>query len=178
MKKIVLILLTFLLFACTPVIHREFLDEAVRDVSLSQLEQEQDLYKGKLFVIGGIIVKTKATNEGSLIEAIYVPVNNRGYLKDVESPSKRFLALFPKAAGFLDPAVYSKGRQVTIASEFVEMRPGKIDEMDYPFPFFTIKQIYLWPEERYYYGAPPYPYWYDPWYPYTPYYPYGWYDPW
>jgi starvation-inducible outer membrane lipoprotein len=45
--------------------------------------------------------------------------------------------------------------------------PGKIDDMGYAFPFFEIKDIYLWQEIKDV-RVVPYPY---PWYPYS-YWPY------
>ncbi|MEW6601792.1 MAG: Slp family lipoprotein, partial [Nitrospirota bacterium] len=61
----------------------------------------------------------------------------------------------------------------TLAGEFIDMRKGKIGEMDYVYPLFEIKEIYLWEElkERdyyYYYLPPPYPYWYYGRQPYDP----------
>ena len=41
----------------------------------------------------------------------------------------------------LDPLVYRKGREITLAGDFVEVRKGKIDEMEYytgvMFSFFS-----------------------------------------
>jgi outer membrane lipoprotein len=72
--------------------------------------------------------------------------------------------------------VYKKGREVTLAGEFVEARKGKIDEMEYVYPVFEIREIYLWEERTGYY--PPnyyYPY-YDPFFYGPPfmYGPWGW----
>ncbi len=78
--------------------------------------------------------------------------------------------------------MFKKGREITLAGEFVDIRKGKIDEMEYAYPVFDIKQIYLWQEEKYYIYPPYYyyypygPYLYDPWYrpypnPYWPMYP-------
>ena len=84
----------------------------------------------------------------------------------------RFLALSPKDVEMLDPVVYQPGRRITLAGAFVDTRKGKIDEMEYVYPVFQIKQIYLWPKERQNY--PPSDY-YDPWfYPYPYYYRYPW----
>jgi outer membrane lipoprotein len=68
---------------------------------------------------------------------------------------------------------FSRGRWVSIAGEFIETRRGRINEMEYVYPVFQIKQINLWPRTRRYYYPAPY-YYYGPWgYPY-PYYPYPW----
>ncbi|MCK5427505.1 MAG: Slp family lipoprotein, partial [Thermodesulfovibrionia bacterium] len=53
-------------------------------------------------------------------------------------------------------------------------RLGKIDEMDYSYPFFEIEELYLWEEMRDYYRRYPYPPSYYPYWRYSPW----WYDPW
>jgi outer membrane lipoprotein len=168
MKRHSLLLITFLsvisLFSCAPVLRHEIMNMAIRDISFSDINKNPEQFKGKLFVLGGIIVDTKGTPEGSMIEAIYVPVDSRGYLKGVGKSHNRFFALFPKENGFLDPLIFYRNREITFAGEFTEVREGKIDEMDYLYPLFTIKEFYLWPEtSRYYIYYEPFPYrWYYP----------------
>ncbi len=183
MKNIILLTLTsVVLFSCAPVLNRDIMKEGMRDVSLSSLKDAPDAYKGRLYILGGVIVETKLTEKGSQIEALFVPVNKYGYLREPGHKDGRFLAVFPQASGLLDPLIYKKGREITLAGAFIEARKGKIDEMEYTYPVFEIKQIYLWEERREYYYAPyyyypyyyPYPYIYDPWWrPYPPY----WYGP-
>lgn len=182
-RALPLIGMVFVLSACAPVLNRQLMKEGVRDVPLSAVRETPEAYTGKLFILGGIIIETKHTEGGSRIEALAVPVNRLGYLRDeVRARDGRFLALFPAERGFLDPLIYKKGRQVTLAGEFLELRKEKLDEIDYTYPVFEIRQIYLWEEypDRYYYAPSyyyyPYPYWYDPWWrPYPPpwYGPYG-----
>lgn len=141
------------------------MDAGIRDFALPDVQKNPAAYEGNLFILGGIIINTKAAAEGSLIEALYVPVNSRGYLKDIGTPHSRFLALLPKESGFLDPIVFNRGRNITLAGEFHGIRRGEIEEMEYTYPFFIIKELYLWDEKREYYYWPyyyePYPYWLD-----------------
>jgi outer membrane lipoprotein len=174
MKKILTILsVAMVLTACAPVLSRELMREGERNVSFSHLREAPDKYKGKLFILGGLIVNSRLTEQGSQIEALYVPVDSYGSLEEGVPIQGRFLAIYPKEKGLLDPVVYKKGRDVTLAGEFVELRKGKIDEMAYDYPVFEIRQIHLWEEPVYYYSAP---YYYYPYYPYYPY-PYV-YDRW
>jgi outer membrane lipoprotein len=175
MKRIFIIVTAALvLAACTPVLNRELMREGARNVPLSQIREQPDANVGKLFIFGGVIVDTRVTDNGSLIEVLSVPVTALGYLRDLDQYGGRFLALYPRTSGMLDPIIYKKGREITLAGTFMENRRGKIDEMEYTYPVFEIKQIYLWDEQRDYYLMPAYPYYYN--YPY-PYYN-GWYDPW
>lgn len=166
MKKLLTIVSVALFLAsCAPVLNRDLMNEGAREVRLDWLRETPEVFKDKLFILGGMIANTRVTTEGSEIEALYVPVDSYGYLKEGARIQGRFLALYPKASGLLDPVIYKKGREVTMAAEFVEIRKGKIDEMEYSFPAFRIRQIYLWQEPKPYYYSPYY------YYPY-PYYPY------
>jgi len=185
MRSQIFLLACILLFSCTPVIQKDLMDSAVHDISFNEVYADPASYMNKLFILGGVIVDSKATAEGSLIEAIHINVDNLGYLEDILPSTKRFLILLPKGSGFLDPLIYKKGRKFTVAATLIGTRDGKIDEMDYRFPLFRIEELHLWPRENvqdysspYWYGAPYpwYPYWWydpywrhrrhDPWYPY------------
>jgi outer membrane lipoprotein len=162
MKKIFVISAVLLIVAaCSPVLHRNVMDQGTRDVHFKQLRESPDEYKGKLFILGGVIVETRFTATGSMIEALSVPVNSLGYLHEAEHSQGRFLALYPQSSGLLDPVIYRKGREITLAGEFVEARKGKIDEMEYVYPVFEIREIYLWEEQKDYYVNQ---YYYNPWY--------------
>ena len=110
------------------------MQQAAVFVPWADVEKNPDVYRGKLFVLGGVIVSSRLIESGSLIEAAYVPVDSNGYLLDSNNPGGRFNAFYPKAKGILDPVMYSKGRMITIVAEFVELRQGKIEEMSYTFP--------------------------------------------
>jgi outer membrane lipoprotein len=180
MKRLMMLMsAALLLTACYPVLSREVMREGSREVPFDQLQETSDSYKGRLFILGGIIVNTRFTETGSQIEALYVPVDSSGYLREKTRALGRFLALYPRSRGLLDPLVYKRGREITLAGSFLETRKGKIDEMEYTYPVFEIRQIYLWDEERYgayspyYYPYYNYPFLYDPWgrpYP-NPYWP-------
>ncbi len=185
MKKILFtVLAALLLNACAPVLSRELMRQGSREVQFNELRQTPDAYQGRLFILGGVITDIRLSDQGSQIEALYVPVDSYGYLKEEEPGQGRFLAIYPKSKGMLDPVVFKKGREITLAGEFAAIKKGKIDEMEYEYPVFEIRQIYLWQEERYYVYPPYYyypyyynaPFLYDPWgrpypNPYWPMYP-------
>ncbi len=180
MKKTLTITAVILLLAsCAPVLNKDLMREGRRNVSLDELRANPDAYKGKLFILGGLIVETRLSDKGSQVEVLSVSVDSRGYLEDSRGAGGRFLALYPQSRGLLDPLVFKKGREVTLAGEFLDTRKAKIDEMEYVYPVFDIKQVYLWEDQMQYYStypypAYPYPYWYgSPWWgPWPP--PPGW----
>jgi len=181
MKRLIIIVgAAVLLTACAPVLSRDLMRQGARDVPFSRLREAPDPFKGRLFILGGMIVNTRFAETGSQIEALYVPVDSLGYLQEGDHAQGRFLAVYPRSSGLLDPVVYSKGREITLAGAFLETRKGKIDDMEYIYPVFEVREIYLWDEHRDYYYPPPYypyyynrPFLYDPWgrpYP-NPYWP-------
>jgi len=58
--------------SCAPVIQEEFMKAGSISVPLSDMSENAGPYKGKLFILGGLIAETKATKRGSLIEAVYI----------------------------------------------------------------------------------------------------------
>jgi outer membrane lipoprotein len=100
--SIILLILSFL-FSCAPVIRKDIMDAAIRDISFSEIKKNPVLYKEKLFVLGGIIINTRVTSEGSLLEALYSPVDSRGFLKGSAKYILDFLLSFREKAGYLIP---------------------------------------------------------------------------
>ncbi len=165
MRNFILIIVFAFLMACAPaVLKKDFLTEAALS-SPSKIKATPEASKGKLFILGGLIINVKNKEEGSTIEALYIATDEKGYLKEGQFGT-RFIA---KTKEFLDPVIYKSGRNITLIGEFTGLEKGKIGEMEYEYPVFEIKDLYLWPEEKVH-PLPP-PWWYDPWY-------YPWYDPW
>ena len=157
-----------MLVSCAPVLDRNIMEGASRDVSFSALRESPAQSQGRVFILGGVIVRTKFTEEGTQIEAMHVPVDRYGAFEDSGRSEGRFIALMPKDVMLLDPVVYKKGRRITLAGEFIGTRNGRIDEMSYTYPLFRIAQVYLWSHKKRY-DRPPHLY--DPWfYPYPYYY--------
>jgi outer membrane lipoprotein len=149
MKKTVFILLiSTVLLSCAPVLRQDLAGRSVYNFPLADVTDNPGLYKGKVLMFGGVIVKTTLTREGSLIEALYVPVDSRGYHRGIDNSAGRFLALFPGSRKILDPVIFSANREVTIAGEYVGTRKGRIDEIEYTYPFFRIIELYLWEENK------------------------------
>ena len=148
--------LALLLASCaTPVLRSDLLQHGFRDVPMARIAQSPSPYVGKLFILGGSIVSTTLSEKGSLLEVIDMPVDANGHFIEATPTGGRFLAFYARELGVLDPVVYRAGRRVTLAGEFVEIRPGRIEEMEYAFPYFDIRQLYLWEEGQAVRAFPP-----------------------
>jgi outer membrane lipoprotein len=161
MRKIILLAVSLvILTSCASVLKKDLMREGIRDFSFQELVSNPDAYKGKLFVLGGIIAQTTLTDRDSVIEALYVPVDSAGYLKNIHAPTMRFQALFTREHGILDPLIYRANRQITLAGTFTGVEQRKLEQMSYTYPVFKIVQIYLWQPAvvvQYPYAWAPYP---------------------
>ncbi len=165
-----LVMMAFVMTSCAPVLNKSYMQQGSREVSFAELRADPGRHRGQLYILGGIVVRTKIGQDGSYLETVHVPVDSEGYFLDKGRSEGRFFAFLPKNRKLLDPVIYRRGRRITMAGVFISVKQGRIDEMEYQYPVFEIKQVYLWPRE---YAAPPA--YYDPWfYPY----PYYYWEPW
>lgn len=147
MRKIIpALLIGLLVMSCAPALKQEYLDRGDPNVPFSALLGSPAPYKGKLYILGGLIVETRLTDDGALIEALYVPADTEGNIKNAKAVDGRFLAVLPKSEGMLDPKLYDARSAVTIAGEFKGVEPGRLDGMEYMYPVFEIKEIHVWKE--------------------------------
>jgi outer membrane lipoprotein len=144
-----LLLLAAVLASCSgPVLRSDLLNTGIHNPSMGQLSQDPLQYQGRIFILGGAIVSCTLTETGSLLEAVQIPVDSNGYLKETDPSTGRYLAFYPREFGVLDPLVYRGGRRITLAGKLSGTRLGKIDEMEYTYPYFEAIQVYLWDEGR------------------------------
>ncbi len=112
---------------------------------------------------GGEIVKVTVNKEDTCFELLAKPLDRSARPLRSDNAEGRFIACAPQ---FFDPAVYTKGREITVMGTVIEPVSGKIGEYDYRYPQVTIERLYLWPERPDFSTMPP-----------PNYYPYGFYDP-
>ncbi|NOQ20211.1 MAG: Slp family lipoprotein [Desulfobacterales bacterium] len=156
--------MTLFLGSCS-VISQQIRTESIPQIQFKTLLLEKDKYMGNTVILGGYILEIQNLADKSLIKVLQVPLGFGEKPKSKDLSEGKFII---SQKGFLDPEIYNKDRRITVAGTIVGAVVEKID--DYPQPYLKIesREIYLWPEEAYYYPAP----YYDPWfYPY-PYYPY------
>ena len=134
-------------------------------LSLAQLRTAPEVYKDRIVMLGGDILSTRNLTEGTLIEVLQKPLDATDRPLDTDQTAGRFMAL---CEGYLDPAVYNKGRQVTLAGRVLGARPDTVGEITYVYPLLACLEVYLWPPKPDYRTVYPYGYWW-PWY-----YPYWW----
>lgn len=96
MRKISYLLIFFFLLSCgcASVISKELKKSVSKELTFKEIIGKPDAYKGKTVLISGIILGSKNTKEGTLIEVLQKPADMEGRPKDVDESDGRFLALY------------------------------------------------------------------------------------
>ena len=105
-------------------------------------------------------MSTRNLTEGTLFEVLQKALDTTDNPFDTDRTEGRFMELCER---YLDPAVYSKGRQVTLAGRVMGTRTDTIGEITYVYPLPACLEVHLWPpmpDTRTLYS---YDYWW-PWY--------------
>ncbi|MEW5744858.1 MAG: Slp family lipoprotein [Nitrospirota bacterium] len=142
MKRILsLLLVSLAVAACAPVLQQEYLERGSADIPLAAFINEPNAYRGRLFLLGGEIVESTVRDGAVRIEARYIPVDERGRLKDTEPFAERFLAVYPADGEPPAPELYRSGERISIAGIFTGLEPGRIGDIEYLFPVFEIRDV-------------------------------------
>ena len=154
--------------ACTHPISRNLRKEAQKDsIPFTTVLAEPDAAKGKIVLWGGRIIQTTNLKDGSEIIVLETPLDFLGLPDEAESSRGRFIA---RSTEFLDPAIYSPDRKITLAGKIVGAEERTLGETTYRYPVADIQELYLWekpgPEDYIhtwggpYWGPWPGPYYY------------------
>ena len=138
MKKFFLPLTLIAIIGCAHVISQTVRDEVDTAITPEMLFRDPDAYRGKTVLLGGVIISTNNTDEGTYIEVVQKPLDYRGKPKDTDISSGRFLILHK---GYLDPAIYSPGRKLTVAGEVSGKRVRPLGKLQYAYPFIKSKEL-------------------------------------
>ncbi len=172
MKRHLLAICIALLSACSnlpPAIE----DPPLYDISYSQATQDVTHFKEAPVRWGGVIIDVENEQNFSLVQVLYYPLNNYGRPRLDKSNKGRFLF---KSAEFLDPTVYKKDTEITVAGTLKGDIQRSVGNKTLRLPLISATVIHLWPPYvpvNYYYGYGGYGYGY-PYYGYYGYYPYYW----
>ena len=157
-----------LIGSCAP-FPQETMREVEKDIALGDVLKDPGLFKGKVVLWGGVIIETVNRPDVTLIIVRQTELDFQKQPKDLDKSAGRFIVRYK---GFLDPAIYSKDRELTVSGAIAGKEERVIGEHRYVYPVIDARDIRLW-EKRL-----EVPYYYDPWYgapyPFWGPYPYGW----
>jgi outer membrane lipoprotein len=166
--KAIALLLTVTLAGCASDIPRPIREAPAGNIALTHALQNPEQQRAAALRWGGAIASIENRRDETWIEIVERPLDTNGQPRDTDKSAGRFLA---RVQGFLDPAIFTPKRLVTVAGTLDGNSTRTIGEHPYTYPVVRADSIYLWPaptrtERPYYYP----PYWHDPWYPWG--YPY------
>jgi outer membrane lipoprotein len=162
---------------CAYPISKQLRGEARKDLAFSMVLSDPDAYTGSTVIWGGVILETSNYPHRSEMTVLETPLDDLEEPKAVEFSQGRFIARTQK---FIDPEIYGRGREITVAGEIIGKETRPLGKSDYTYPVIMVKELHLWPREGWswypppYYGYPgPYPPGWGGWYwyrhgPYRP----------
>lgn len=161
-----------LVVSCAP-FSKEMMRQVDESLTFREVQKDPQLFLGKTVLWGGLIVETTNRKNETLIQVMQTELDYEKKPENLDGSGGRFLVRYD---GFLDPVIYSKGREITVAGEVVGKEVLPLGEIQYAYPIILAKEIRLWEKRQV--VRPVYPPWYwDP-YPFWWYrYPYWWYRP-
>jgi len=137
-------------------------------LTIGEIQKNPQIYTGKMVLWGGVITETANRKDETVLKIIQTELDFQKRPVNLDKSSGRFVIQTP---GFLDPAIYTRDRLITVLGEIVGKEVFPLGGIEYNYPVILAKEIHLWEREEVVY--PVYPYWY--WGPY----PYRWYrHPW
>lgn len=141
---------------------------------LADVRDDSDRFSGAVVRWGGTIAGIDNRQDATLVEVVARDLDRSGRPRERDGSAGRFLAVID---GFLDPAIYQTGREVTVIGSVDGSETRPVGDHEYSYVRVKASGHHLWRERQPdpYAGAPrrgPGPYygpWYDPWY--DPWYP-------
>ncbi|GAB4388198.1 MAG: hypothetical protein Kow0025_05980 [Thermodesulfovibrionales bacterium] len=99
-------------------------------VSAKELFARPEAFRGRVVMLGGFIVGVRLTEDRTHIEVVQKPLDRTGRPREDDVTEGRFIVV---TEGYLDPAIYSPGRELTVAGEVLgrELRP--LGDAQYPY---------------------------------------------
>ena len=170
-----LVLAGLLLTGCASSIPPAIMNAPDGAPDLATLRAAPGKYQGQTVRFGGRIIGVENYQNESWISVVGLPLQSNGKPRLSDRSPGRFIA---QVKGFIDPAVYSKNRRITVVGRFDKIQSKKIGDYRYHYPLLIAHEVYLWPRKPKVRYAPVYPVWpYSPWYAPYDYYPYQHYYP-
>ena len=161
--KIALVMLVIASFlaGCAHVISEDTLKQVDDKTTFSQLHENPSAHRGKIVLLGGVIVNSTIQGDGTLLEIYQTRTDSTYKPINPDRSEGRFLAHYK---GFLESEIYRKGRMLTVAGTAEGEKIMKLGEIDYRYPYLEVRELYLWEEEEpYVYGLEPWGPWWGPW---------------
>ncbi len=114
---------------------------------------EQATSAGAAVRWGGIVIEVVPQADRTCFQILSRELSGSGRPRPSDASDGRFLAC---RAGFYDPAVFTRGREVTVVGTLDGNERRTVGEFELQLPRIAASTVYLWPErvDAYYYDRP------------------------
>lgn len=165
LHNIFLLFLIITLSACASGIPPAISERPAHTPSVDEARRHMQKLQGTSIRWGGKIASIENRAQETWLEIVAQPLNRYGRPQDTDAMNGRFLA---RLSGFLDPQIYTTGRQITITGKLEKTIVRNIGDFPYTYPLVQAEVHYLWPplepapSHFFYYDTLRYDLWY-PW---------------
>jgi outer membrane lipoprotein len=140
-KAFLVIWTALLLWSCATPISEQTLMQADPGITFGELIKDPEEFKGRVVLLGGQILSTIVKESGTWVEVVQKPLDRQHEPKDTDDSEGRFVIDY---ADFRDPAIYAKGRKITVVGEVLGKRTLPLNEIQYTYPVLTPRETHLW----------------------------------
>ena len=101
-----------------------------------------DNHSGERVRWGGEIIKVSPSENETCFEILSRELDASARPRKRDNSDGRFIAC---RAGFYDPEVFTKGRELTVVGNLDGSEVGRVGQFDYTYPKVAAEAVYLWP---------------------------------
>ena len=137
-----------------------FPEELTRTVNgsltLAEIRADPQARLGEHVILGGDIIKATPKPRDTEIEILARRLGGGDVPEGGDGSTGRFLV---RTAGFLDPAIYTRGRRLTVLGTVAGTEERAVGDVAYTYPVIRAERLKLWPAEGPWLGGeyPPVP---------------------
>src|SRR6266542_1683799 len=130
-----------------------------RSLSLAGIRANPQAQAGARIILGGEILATTPKPGKTEIEVLSRSLDHGDAPEQGDRSLGRFLA---RTAGFLDPAIYARGRRITVLGTVAGSEDRPVGELPYAYPVIAAERIKPWRHAAAWVGAESPPFSLDP----------------
>jgi outer membrane lipoprotein len=139
-KRVFIVLTVFLFSACAP-----FSDGIMQQVDttmpFAEVRKSPEHYVSRTVLWGGVIIETNNRKDETDIKVMQTALDMEKRPVNHDKSEGRFIIRY---TGFLDPVIYEKGREITVAGDIVGEKRYPLGDIEYGYPVVRAKAIRLW----------------------------------
>jgi outer membrane lipoprotein len=128
------------------VISSRALKEVNQSLTFERLLENPETHKGESVPLGRTIIDTWRSPDRTSIIVLQRPLGFRN--KPTSEDISRGMSI-PYVAGFLDPAIYHPGREITVVGSVLGKEVRSLGEIEYTYPVIQKNELYFWPATEY-----------------------------